>query len=271
MTEPTLNRPWIAELRSKSPLVHHLTNLVTINDCANVTLCFGASPVMSDAVDEADQLTALASALVINMGTPNEVQVEAMVRAGRAARDRGLTIVFDPVGAGATPYRQAVAARILDEVGPTVIKGNLAEIKFLGGLSTAQRGVDSLDAGSDAPAAVTTLARARNCVVAATGAVDHVGDGTSVWSVTGGRPELGRVTGTGCMSASLVASLAAAGADPVTASLLGIVAMNRAGETAGGLFEKGLGMGSFRIGLFDALSLMTDANLKATERIARVR
>lgn len=266
METPNLTRPWLAETRAKGPLVHHLTNLVTINDCANVTLCIGASPVMSDSHEEADQLTALASALVLNMGTLNPLQVEAMVRAGQAAHKKGIPIVFDPVGAGATPYRQQTARRIMEEVKPTIVKGNLAEIKFLVGLASVQKGVDSLE-GAGAAEAVLTLAKTFGCIAAATGAVDHVSDGTTVWSVTGGRAELGRVTGTGCMTASLIGSLAGAGADPATAALVGILVMNRAGEVSGRAFEQGQGMGHFRTGLFDAIGAMKDADLLAGERI----
>jgi len=267
--EPNLNQPWISRTRAIGPLVHHLTNLVTINDCANITLCLGASPVMSDSHEEADQLTVLASALVLNMGTLNPPQVEAMVKAGEAARARGIPVVFDPVGAGATPYRQATARRIMDEVRPTIVKGNLAEIKFLVGLSSGQKGVDSLEEAG-APEAVLALARAYGCVAAATGAVDHVSDGAGVWAVNGGRAELGRVTGTGCMTASLIGSLAGAGADGLTAALLGILVMDRAGEISGTEFDRGLGMGHFRTGLFDAVGALTDADLLADERIRRV-
>jgi hydroxyethylthiazole kinase len=264
-----LNEPWLARTRAKSPLVHHVTNLVTINDCANITLCVGASPVMSDSREEAGQLTAIASALVLNMGTLNPPQVEAMVAAGAAARSLGLPVVFDPVGAGATPYRQATARRIMDEVRPAIVKGNLAEIKFLVGLASDQKGVDSLDVGG-APEAVLTLARAYGCVAAATGAVDYVSDGQGVWAVDGGWPELGRVTGTGCMTASLIGSLAGAGADGLTAALLGILVMDRAGEISGAGFDRGLGMGHFRTGLFDAVAALTDAELMAEERVRRV-
>jgi hydroxyethylthiazole kinase len=270
MATPNLTRDWLAETRAKSPLVHHLTNLVTINDCANVTLCIGASPVMSDSHEEADQLTALASALVLNMGTLNPAQVEAMVKAGKTAHEKGIPVVFDPVGAGATVYRQQTARRIMEEVKPTIVKGNLAEIKFLVGLTSVQKGVDSLDDGGAAEA-VLALARAHRCVAAATGVVDHVSDGTSVWTVTGGRAELGRVTGTGCMTASLVGSLAGAGADGITAALLGILVMDRAGEISGTNFDKGLGMGHFRTGLFDAIGSLKDADLLVSDRIRLVQ
>jgi len=270
MTRPNLTRDWLAETRNKGPLVHHLTNLVTINDCANVTLCLGASPVMSDSHEEADQLTALASALVLNMGTLNPPQVEAMVKAGLAAHQKGIPVVFDPVGAGATPYRQQTAKRIMDEVKPTIVKGNLAEIKFLVGLATTQKGVDNLDSGG-ATEAVLALAKTRHCIAAATGEVDFISDGVAVWSVTGGRAELGRVTGTGCMTASLIGGLAGAGADALTAAILGILVMDRAGEIAGKVFKDGQGMGHFRTGLFDAIGQLKDIDLLATERVRLVQ
>jgi len=271
MATPTLTTQWLAETRTRGPLVHHLTNLVTINDCANITLCIGASPVMSDSVEEADQLTALASALVLNMGTLKPVQVEAMLKAGAVAHTHSLPIVFDPVGAGATAYRRETAQKIMNEVKPSIVKGNLAEIKFLAGWESRQKGVDSLDGGDDAAAVSLALARKYTCVVAATGVIDYVSDGTVVYSVSGGRAELGRVTGTGCMTASLVASLAGAGADPLTAAILGILVMNRAGEISGGTDRALVAMGQFRIGLFDAIANLRDEDLMTADRVHLVQ
>ena len=128
------------KVRTACPLVHHITNTVTINDCANATLAIGASPAMVPSVEEAPELAALASALVLNIGTATVPEIEGMLAAGKVAKKRGIPIVFDPVGVGAMPYRQMTVRRILEEIGPTVIKGNAAEMSFLAGLKSEQRG-----------------------------------------------------------------------------------------------------------------------------------
>ncbi|MDD1694987.1 MAG: hydroxyethylthiazole kinase, partial [Methanoregula sp.] len=120
-------------VREKRPLVHHITNYVTVNDCANITLCAGGAPVMADAADEVEEMAAIASALVLNIGTLNPVQIESMVLAGRMANDRKIPVILDPVGAGATQYRTKTARRLLDTLDIAIIKGNAGEIGVLAG------------------------------------------------------------------------------------------------------------------------------------------
>lgn len=258
----------LTALRAGSPLIQHITNAVTINDCANITLALGGSPVMADAFDEAAEMVGYAGALVINMGTLHPDSVSSMISAGLRAKEKGVPVVFDPVGAGATGFRRQTALDIVDRVKPDIIKGNAAEIRFLAGESSHQRGVDSLD-GEAAQAAVA-LARQTGGVVAATGPVDAVTDGKTLLRITGGTPMLGRITGTGCMTASLVGCFAAVEPDRLTAAALGILAMNLAGETA----EKALtgiqGTGHFRIHLVDAVSRLLPADFPWDARISRV-
>lgn len=277
----------LADLRARVPLVHHITNLVTINECANICLCLGASPVMSDDQADALELTALSGSLVLNQGTLNPTQVESMLACGALARSQGLPVVFDPVGAGATASRNTAAARIMQEVRPTIIKGNIGEVKFLAGAGGLVRGVDSLDTGEGGLAAVAALALQQGCVVCATGRTDLVSDGQLTVAIRGGCAELGRICGTGCMISSLIGAFAAVQDSPLTAAVLGCLAMKRAGElaldrlmsaaatavptTAIATDPESLasragqtwGLASFRVALFDALQRLDDAGLEA--------
>merc|ERR1711939_95876 len=173
----------LAKLRGDAkPLVHHISNLVVLNDTANVTLALGGSPIMSSAAEESDDLGAYISALVLNMGTPSQAQIDAFHAAGSAANRRGKPIVFDPVGVGATPFRMRTASALLNAVHVSVVKGNASEIGALSGLSEVQsRGVDSVGDGFKQPAEVVrSLARREKVTVAMSGVIDHVTDGQTV-------------------------------------------------------------------------------------------
>lgn len=255
-------------LRAASPLVQHVTNSVTMNDCANATLAIGASPVMSAGAEEAPQMAAIAAALVLNMGTADSAQIEAMVAAGLAAKARGVPVVFDPVGAGATDHRRHAALRVMDRVRPDIVKGNAAELGFLAGRARAQRGVDALQEAE--AAAVAEVARRWACVAVATGEEDLLSDGERLLRIRGGNPTLGRVCGTGCMTASLAASFAAvADGDSLGAAAAACLAMKLAGEEAERR-SAGAGLASYRVALMDALSRTDAADLEkaARERVA---
>jgi hydroxyethylthiazole kinase len=268
MSSPSHRAACLADLRAQSPLIHHITNAVTINDCANITLALGGSPVMADALDESTEMVGFAGALVLNMGTLHPDSVASMIAAGIAARAKGVPVIFDPVGAGATEFRRQTAQSVVEKVRPSVIKGNAAEIRFLAGEASSQRGVDSLD--SDAEQAAVALARKTGAIVAATGAVDAITDGKVLLRVTGGTPMLGRITGTGCMTASLVGCFAAVEKDLLTAAALGVLAMNLAGETAEKALSGIQGTGHFRIHLVDAVSRLSPADFPWDARIRRV-
>ena len=249
-------------VRAQVPLVHCITNYVTVNDAANALLAIGASPIMADDIGEAGDIASIASALVLNIGTLNERTVASMLDAGRRANAFGVPVVLDPVGAGASRLRNETVGRLLREVKLSVLRGNLSEISFIAGLGAATRGVDSAkeDEKNDALAAARLVAQRLGCTVAVTGAVDVVTDGTRACRLANGHQMLSRVTGTGCMTTALIGAFAGAGRDFYTAAAGGISAMSIAGELA---YERAgtLGTGSFHIALIDALSMLDGANL----------
>ena len=173
------------KVKSEKPLIHHITNYVTVNDCANITLAAGAAPVMADEPEEVKDIISLSSALVINMGTLNKRTIESMFTAGRAAKEKNIPVIFDPVGAGASTLRNETASKILNVVKPSVIKGNLSEILFLSGISSGAKGVDVSERDKNISCDVIRekimkLAADAGCVVAVTGENDIITDGENI-------------------------------------------------------------------------------------------
>ena len=255
----------LEQVRKQTPLIHHITNYVTVNDCANITLEIGASPVMADAFEEAADIASIAQAVVLNMGTLNERTVPSMIAAGKAANEREIPVVFDPVGAGASALRNETALMMLEEVQLATLRGNVSEIRFLAGLSSKTKGVDAADADTFSLEETQNLARELAaelyCVVAITGAVDVVSDGNRVLTIENGVSQLSSLTGTGCMCTSLIGSLCgAAPTTPLEATATALLAMGIAGELA---FEETgkAGGGSFRTSLHDAIGLMNKETL----------
>jgi hydroxyethylthiazole kinase len=269
----TMSNPYAAllnKVREKKPLVHHITNYVTVNDCANVTLEIGASPVMADALGEAADIAAISQAVVLNMGTLNERTIPSMIAAGVSANAKGIPVLFDPVGAGASALRNDTAARLLSEVKVSVLRGNISEIKFIAGLSSVTKGVDASEgdlAGAEGAGPVAKeLAKRLGCIVVISGAIDTVSDGGKTVFIENGHPMMGSITGTGCMCSSLIGSFCGAVPDGLfSAAIAAMLCMGVAGEQA---FEKAgqFGSGSFREALHDALSRMDGETL---ERLAR--
>jgi hydroxyethylthiazole kinase len=255
-------------LRDAKPLVHQITNYVVMNETANATLALGALPVMAHAREEVEEMTGLAGALVINIGTLSAHWVEAMLAAGRAASARGLPVVLDPVGAGATAYRTDMARRILDEVEVTVLRGNAGEVATLVGVEAEVRGVESIGAGGEPAELAREAARRLGVVASVTGPVDHVSDGRSVLAVSNGHELLGAVTGTGCMSSAITGCfLAAKPGEPLEAAAEALAAFGVAGEDAA---VGAKGPGSFHVGLYDALAALDPATLDGRAHIAAV-
>jgi hydroxyethylthiazole kinase len=242
----------LALIRERRPLVHQITNYVVMNETANATLAVGALPVMAHAREEVEEMTGLASALVINIGTLSPHWVEAMLLAGKAANARGIPVVLDPVGAGATVYRTETARRILQEVRVTVLRGNAGEVATLVGVAAEVRGVESIGAGGDSGDLARAAASSLGLVASVTGPIDHVSDGETVHEVGNGHPLLGAVTGTGCMSSAVTGCfLAAKPGDPLEAATEALVAFGVAGEDAA---VHAKGPGSFHVNLYDALA-----------------
>jgi hydroxyethylthiazole kinase len=200
---------YVEAIRERHPMIHNITNFVVMNTTANALLAVGAAPVMAHAAEEAAEMTALADALVLNIGTLAPDWVESMLLAGKAAARKGIPIVLDPVGAGATHLRSAAAQRLLGELPVTVVRGNASEILALAGGEQKTRGVDTAHTSADALEAAHLLASRHGAVVAVTGATDYVTDGNRVLAVDNGHPLLTRVTGTGCVASALTGAFCA--------------------------------------------------------------
>jgi hydroxyethylthiazole kinase len=223
-------------------LVHHITNTVTINDCANITLHTGGAPVMAHAPEEVEEMVGLASALVLNIGTLTLAQVEAMILAGKKANQCGIPVVLDPVGAGATRFRTESARRILEEVRVSIVKGNAAEIATLAGEQAEVRGVDAGKVATDPVQAAQALARQLDTTVVM----------------------MGCITGTGCMGASVLGCFAPVADDPWIASVAAVTAYTVAGEIGG---EQAEGPGSFKWRFFDAMAGLTAERIVEKARV----
>lgn len=246
----------IKKIKSDAPLVHHITNYVTANDSANTVLALGGRAVMADDAEEVEEMVSLASALVLNTGTLSRQKLASFLSAGKKANQLGIPVILDPVGLGSTELRKELISSILENVKLTAIRGNMSEIVSLSGSNGKTRGVDStistLDGGESTAKA---LAKRWQCVVAITGKIDIVSNGTEVYHIHNGDPVLSKITGTGCMSTSLIGVCTAA-ADPLLGTLLGLSIMGIAGETASMRLqqEESEGLGSAKVYLFDALS-----------------
>jgi hydroxyethylthiazole kinase len=240
-------------MSSERPLVHHLTNYVTVNLVANATLCVGALPVMAHAAEEVEEMVSHASALAINMGTLDPPWIEAMTKAGREANRLGIPVVLDPVGAGATSFRTEMARRLLSEIEVSAVCGNAGEIATIAGLEAEVRGVESL--GGDARTAVREAAKSLGATVAATGPTDHVSDGERVVAVENGHPLMGRIVGSGCASTAVIACFAATANDASLETVSEALAFfGRAGEDAAE--DHTGGPGTFEPRLLDAITAL---------------
>ncbi len=258
----------LRELRERKPLVHQITNYVVMNETANATLAVGALPVMAHAREEVEEMVALASALVLNIGTLSEHWIEAMLLAGGAASARGIPVVLDPVGAGATAYRTDTARRILDDVRVTVLRGNAGEVATLVGADAEVRGVESIASGLEPAELAREAGRQLGIVASVTGPVDHVSDGERVLAVANGHPLLASVTGTGCMSSALTGCfLAVKPQEPLEAAAEALAAFGVAAESAAAGAE---GPGTFHARLYDALAALDPDTLDGRVRISEL-
>ncbi|GHV89220.1 hydroxyethylthiazole kinase 1 [Spirochaetia bacterium] len=248
----------IDAVRTQNPLVHCITNVVTVNDCANILLAFGASPAMVDVFDEAYEFARISSALYINLGTYNREQETAAVQAVLGAKAAGIPMVIDPVGCAAIPKRIGILDHLYHVGGIDIIKGNMGEIMALGGYKADVKGVDSNGDIAGIEEAARFLAKQYHCTVAATGKADVVTDGERLVRVHNGVELLTKITGAGCMAGALCAAAAGAakavGADMVTAALAGLMCMGIAGEQAA---EKTKLPGSYRTVLMDSIYTVT--------------
>ena len=248
----------LAAVRSEGPLVHNITNYVVMNNSANALLAIGASPVMAHWVSEMEEMTAIAGALVINIGTLDDTWIEGMLTAGKAAMHRGIPIVLDPVGAGATSLRTDAALTLINQCHPTIIRGNASEIMALVDASIKSKGVDSSASSDDAVDSAKKLATETGAVVVISGDTDYITNGTEVYTVQGGSPMMTSVTGMGCTSTALVGAFAAVESNPMIAATAAMAVMSLAGERAAAYSR---GNGSMQMNFLDELYTLTPDKL----------
>lgn len=253
-----------ARVRQRRPLIHNITNLVVANVTANCLLAVGASPAMVESPEEVAEFVALSQALVVNIGTLSAVRVQAMEIAADRAGALGIPWVLDPVGVGATSHRTGVADRLAGRQ-PWVVRGNASEILALAGMSTeATRGVDSSHDSGDALVAAKQLAKKTKGVIAVTGPVDYVTDGTDTIGIANGHPMMTVVTGTGCSVTALVGACLGVEQDSLAAAVAALTIFGIAGEIAA---VKAAGSGSLQVGIIDALHAMDEATILARAKL----
>lgn len=248
----------VVAVRERSPLVHSITNLVVINFNANTLLAAGASPVMAHAHEEVADMVGIAQALVLNIGTLDPYWIESMRLALVAASKRGIPVVLDPVGAGATPYRNASIELLLSTAVPTVVRGNGSEIMSVAGAAVQTRGVDSSAGASDALGAAQALVQRTQGVVCVSGQTDHVLDGKRRWArLSNGHEWMTRITGVGCSATALIGAFCAVQPDAWRATVAAMALLGVVGEVAAEkVIARGCGVGSMQIALLDELQLL---------------
>ena len=254
----------VERIRAQAPVVHSITNYVVMNTTANALLALGASPVMAHAEEEMADMVGIASALVINIGTLSQPWVKSMFKAAEHASRRGIPIVLDPVGAGATAYRTETARALVATTWPAIIRGNASEIMALYGDPTKTKGVDSTEASRDALEAARSLHGRLGSVICISGETDYIlGDG-ALFRVRNGHPMMTRVTGLGCTATALCGAFAAVTSDPAQAAAQAMAVMGIAGEMAA---ERAEGPGTLQLHFLDALYRLTEGDIQRRLRL----
>ncbi|MFD2035320.1 hydroxyethylthiazole kinase [Belliella marina] len=244
-------------LKEKSPLVQSITNFVVMNNTANALLSLGASPIMAHAKSEVLDMVGIVNALVINIGTLDEYWVESMLLAAQRANDLGKPWVLDPVGAGATPYRNETIGKLL-ALKPSVIRGNASEILSLAQVNIKSRGVDSIHDSGEAVQAAINLSKEVGCIVCVSGAKDFIVGGERVVSLDNGHPMMAKVTGMGCTASAIVGAFSGVEKDLFLATTAAMAVLGVAGEIAA---EKSDGPGTLQLHLYDTLYNLTSGEL----------
>ncbi|MDD2396809.1 MAG: hydroxyethylthiazole kinase [Tissierellia bacterium] len=267
----------IKNVKNKTPLVHNITNYVTVNDCANVLLACGGSPIMADDIEEVEEIVSISSALVLNIGTLNSRTIESMIKAGKKANELNIPAILDPVGVGASNLRTDTARKLLDEVKFAVVRGNMSEIKALGNTNAkGARGVDANVADSineenltEVVEYVKSLSGKLSLVVAVTGAIDIVSDSTKTYIIRNGHPMMGKISGTGCMLSSTIGAYCGANKDNIIdATAAAVCIMGLSGELAYEKMKKNdEGTSMLRSHLIDFMSKIDDEMLKEGAKV----
>lgn len=248
----------LLKIRTDAPLVHNITNYVVMNTTANALLAIGASPVMAHAIEEVEEMTGLAQALVLNIGTLSQSWIEAMLIAGKEARRRNIPVVLDPVGCGATQFRTNTVQKLIDEIHPTVIRGNASEIRALISTGSGTKGVDSLHTPDEVSEDAARLSKSAECVVSVSGPVDLVVEGKVVVRIANGNPMMTKVTGMGCTSSAITGAFLAVNNSAIRAAAHAMAVMGIAGELAA---ERAAGPGSFQMNFLDSLYCIKESEI----------
>jgi len=254
----------VQEIRRRAPVVHSITNYVVMNNTANALLALGASPIMAHAEEEMAEMVALSAALVINIGTLSAAWIRSMFAAAEHACKRGIPIVLDPVGAGATTYRTSTARDLIDTARPCIIRGNASEIMALCSDGIRSKGVDSANAASEALSAAQSLHQAFGSTVSISGETDYIVGEAGLIQVRNGHPMMTRVTGLGCTASALCGAFAAVEPDPMRAAAQAAIVMGIAGEMAA---EGARGPGTLQVLILDALYCLTQQDLESRIRL----
>ncbi len=251
--------PRLHQIRTERPLILNITNIVVTGITANVLLALGASPAMSVSEDEIEELTALSRALVLNMGTPCNSQIRTMNLAAARAKELGVPVVLDPVGAGASRIRTRTPLEFLEKGLVNILRGNASEIMALGGAPDKPRGVDSLHGSDQAVDSAVRLSQKYDCVVCVSGEIDIVVYENNLAKIVSGHPMMTLVTGMGCSCTCLAAAFAAVEKDYFRAAVMGMAIMGLCGEIAA---EHARGPGSLETVFLDLLNSLDEDTLK---------
>jgi hydroxyethylthiazole kinase len=248
----------IQVIRSQSPVVHNITNYVVMNNTANALLAIGASPVMAHAEEEVEEMVNIASALVINIGTLSEHWINSMFKAARRAREKGIPVILDPVGAGATIYRTKTARELIDSESPSIIRGNASEIMALYDDKSKTKGVDSAASSEAAIDIARRLSETKKCVVCVSGPTDYIVDKENTLKIKNGHALMSRVTGLGCTASVLCGAFAAVEKRHFVATAEAMAVMGIAGEMAAGV---AVGPGSLQMHFLDYLYRLSEDDI----------
>ena len=259
----------LSNVRERTPLVHNITNYVTVNDCANILLACGGSPIMSDDAAEVEDITSICGGLNINIGTLNQNTIPSMFLAGKRANALSHPVLLDPVGAGASKLRTETAAKLLEEVKFAVIRGNISEIKALAQGTNSTKGVDASEedaANASNLDSVVAFARALSektgAIIAITGATDIIVDKANACTITNGHPMMSKITGTGCMLSAMTTAFVTANPEhPFEAVCTAVIAMGLCGELAQRRLTELDGNSSYRNYIIDAVYRLTAEQL----------
>lgn len=260
----------LENVRKKTPLIHNITNYVTVNDCANILLACGGSPIMSDDRDEVEEITSICTGLNINIGTLNSTTIPSMFLAAKKANDLNHPIILDPVGAGASSLRTKTALELVKKVKFSVIRGNISEIKTIAKGEGSTKGVDadiadcvSEDNLDDAVKFAKELAKKTNSVIAITGRIDIVADSKKAYIIYNGNAMMSKITGTGCMLTAMTAAFISVNQDDILgATAASVISMGLCGELAFNRLEKKAGNSTYRNYIIDEVYNLTGETLE---------